>query len=81
MTRSFSFDNYTIKVEDKKPAKPASFNLDQLGFTLEGVSNLSNAWVTASLTLRFQGTGTTGVEGTATPFPPSADVRVAVSNL
>ncbi len=76
-----AFEGYSIKVEDQKPAKPAAFNLDQLGFTLKGVSNLSNAPVTASLSLRFQETGAIGVTGTVTLLPPSADMQVTVSNL
>ncbi len=76
-----AFDNYTIKAEDKKPAKPASFNIDQLGFDLKGVSNTSNAPVTASLSLRFQETGSIAVNGTATLMPPSADLQLALTNL
>ncbi len=76
-----AFDNYSIKIEDKKPAKPASFNIDQLGFTLKGVSNLSNAPVTVSLSLRFQETGSIGLEGTLMLLPPSVDMQVAVTNL
>ncbi len=76
-----TFDNYSIKAEDRKPAKPAAFNMDQLGFTLKGVSNLSNAPVVVSLSLRFQATGTVGVEGSATLMPPAASLNVTVSNL
>lgn len=76
-----AFDNYAIKVEDKKPAKSASFNIDQLGFDLKGVSNTSNAPVTASLSLRFQETGSIAVNGTATLMPPSADLQLALTNL
>ena len=76
-----AFDNYTIKAEDKKPAKPANFTLDQLGFNLKGVSNLSNAPVTASLSLRFQETGFITANGTATLLPPSVNLQIALTNL
>lgn len=76
-----AFDNYTIKAEDKKPSKPANFSIDQLGFDLKGVSNASNAPVTASLSLRFQETGSIAVNGTATLLPPSADLQLALTNL
>jgi uncharacterized protein involved in outer membrane biogenesis len=75
------FDNYSIKAEDKKPTKAASFSIDQLGFTLRGVSNLSNAPVTAALSLRFQETGMIALEGKATLLPPSADLQVTITNL
>jgi Domain of Unknown Function (DUF748) len=74
-------ENYVLKVEDKKPTAPATLNIDQLGLRLKGVTTLSNAPVTASLSLRFQGTGAIGVEGTATLLPPAADMQVTVSNL
>jgi uncharacterized protein involved in outer membrane biogenesis len=76
-----AFDNYAIKAEDKKPAKPAAFNIDQLGFNLKNVSNLSNAPVTVALALRLQDTGWISVNGTATLLPPSADLQIGVSNL
>ena len=56
-----AFDNYAIKAEDRKPPKPATFNIDRLGFNLKNVSNLSNAPVTLALSLRLQETGWIGV--------------------
>ncbi len=76
-----AFDNYTIKAEDKKPAKPASFAIDQLAFNLKGVSTASNAPVTTALSLRLQETGTIALTGTTTLLPPSADLQVAITNL
>src|SRR5882724_7107775 len=76
-----AFDNYAIKAEDKKPGSPASFDIDQLGFNLKGVSNASNAPVTAALSLRFAQTGTIAVNGSATLIPPSADLEIALTNI
>jgi hypothetical protein len=76
-----AFDNYSIKAEDKQPTKPAEFDIDQLAFDVKNVSNLSNAPVAVSLSLRMQQTGTVGVTGNATLIPPSADVTVGVTNL
>ena len=76
-----AFDNYAIKAEDKKPGNPASFDIDQLGFDLKGVSNASNAPVSASLSLRFAQTGSIAVNGTATLIPPSADLEIALTNI
>jgi len=76
-----AFDDYTIKAEDRKPAKPATFNIDHLSFDVKGVSNASNAPVTASVALRFQEIGTIGVEGTLTLMPLSADLQLAMTNV
>jgi hypothetical protein len=75
------FTNYTIQAEDKKPAKPASFTVDQLAFDLKGVSNQTNAPVTALLSLRFQNTGLIQVNGTTTLMPPSADLQLGLTNV
>ena len=37
--------------------------------------------MTASLSLRYAGTGTLGVNGTATLLPPSADLQINESNI
>jgi hypothetical protein len=76
-----AFDNYAIKAEDRKPPKPATFNIDQLGFNLKNVSNLSNAPVTLALSLRLQDTGLIGINGAATLIPPWADALIGVTNL
>ncbi len=76
-----AFDNYTFNIEDKQPAKPASFKIDQLGFNLKGVSNVSNAPVTAQLSLRYAETGFITVDGSATLMPPSADLQLTLTNL
>jgi hypothetical protein len=76
-----AFDTYAIKVEDKKPPKPAAFNIDQLGFILKNVSNISNAPVSVALSLRLQETGLIGLNGAATLIPPSADLQIGVTNL
>ena len=76
-----AFDNYAIKAEDRKPPKPAAFNIDRLAFNLKNVSNLSNAPVTVALSLRLQDTGLIGINGDATLLPPWADVLIGVTNL
>ncbi|HEX4644616.1 MAG TPA: DUF748 domain-containing protein, partial [Verrucomicrobiae bacterium] len=76
-----AFDNYSIKAEDKKPAKPAAFNIDQLSFDLKGVSNLTNAPVAVDMSMRLQDTGSIAVNGTATLLPPSADLGITVTNI
>ena len=76
-----AFGNYAIRVEDKKPAKPAMLEMDNVGFTLRNVSDASNAPIAALLSMRLQKTGTLQVEGDANLFPPAADVRLAITNV
>jgi hypothetical protein len=76
-----AFDNYTINIEDKQPSTPASIKIDQLGFNLKGVSNVSNAPVAVSLSLRYAETGFITVDGAATLMPPSADLQISLTNL
>jgi Domain of Unknown Function (DUF748) len=76
-----AFDNYTLLAQDKDLDHPATVNLDQIGFDIKGVSTTSNAPVTASLSLRYAGTGTVAVNGTATLMPPSADLQITDSNI
>ena len=76
-----AFDNYAFKIEDKKTAQPASFNIDQLGFDLKGVSNLTNSPIAASFWLRFAESGFIGVTGSAIAMPPSADLQIALTNI
>ena len=75
-----AFENYSLALQDQKLLHPAAFNLDQIAFDVKGVSNASNAPVTASLSLRFAGTGTLAVNGSAMLMPPSADLQVGLTN-
>jgi len=76
-----AFDNYSFKIEDKQPAQPATFNIDQLGFDLKNVSNVTNTPVAASLLLRFASNGFVAVNGSATLMPPSADLQINLTNI
>lgn len=76
-----AFDDYRLKAEDKVPAKTARFNISQLNFTAKNVSNVSNAPVAVTLSLRLQDTGSVSVKGDATLLPPSADFQIGLSNL
>ena len=74
-------DNYTFKVEDLVPPKPASFLLDQLALNVKGASTLSNSPISATVSFRLNETGTVAVQGTAKIEPLFADLDVAVTNL
>lgn len=76
-----AFDNYTITVEDNKPLKPARLKLDQLAFKITEVSTLTNAPVSAELTVRLNEAGVFGLRGTANIFAPSADMQISLDAL
>jgi hypothetical protein len=79
--REVAFDAYAIKVEDQKPAKPATLSLDQIVFRVKGLSTLSNEPITVSLSARLNQAGTVAAQGTAKIAPPQADLGIAVSDL
>ena len=74
-------DNYTLKLEDLVPTKPASFLLDQLSLQVKGLSTRSEAPVTVNAMSRFNGTGTIAGRGTAQLAPSFAEIEVAVTNI
>jgi hypothetical protein len=76
-----AFNSYAVVAEDKVPAKPATFRIDQLAFDLKNISNITNAPVAIALSLRLEDTGLIGVAGTTTLLPPSADLQIGVTNL
>jgi hypothetical protein len=76
-----SIDNYTIKVEDQQPPKPATFLLDQLALNVKDASTLSNAPVSARLGLRFNETGAVALQAKATLEPRVADVQLDLTNI
>ncbi len=76
-----AFDNYTITVEDHKPAKAAKLKLDQIAFKIKDVSTLTNAPITAELSVRLNEAGMFSVHGMANIFAPSADVQINLDAL
>ncbi len=74
-------DNYTLKVEDLVPSKPATLLLDRLTLNLKGASTVLNTPVTVNAAFRLNETGTVGLRGTAKVAPLFADLDVAVTNL
>lgn len=74
-------DNYTLKVEDLVPSKPATLLLDQLTLNLKDASTILNTPVTVNASFRLNETGTVGLRGTAKVAPLFADLDVAVTNL
>jgi hypothetical protein len=76
-----ALENYAVAFEDQQPAKPASFNLDQLALHVQGFRTVSNPPVHVRLGLRLNESGTLEVQGTAQLDPPAAEFAVGVTNL
>jgi hypothetical protein len=81
LLKEIAFDNYSIKLEDQKPAKPSNLSLDQLAFTVKGLSTLSNEPIAVSLSARLNQAGTVTAQGTAKIAPPQANMEIGVSDL
>jgi hypothetical protein len=81
LVREIAFDDYTIKIEDQKPAKPASLSLDQLRFNVKNLSTVSNEPITAAISLRVNEGGTATLSGTARLSPPGAEVEIQTMDL
>ncbi|MSU34284.1 MAG: DUF748 domain-containing protein [Pedosphaera sp.] len=74
-------DNYTFKVEDLIPPKPAIFLLDKVALNLKGASSVTNTPIRANIAFRLNESGTFSAQGTAMIEPLFADLDVAVTNL
>jgi hypothetical protein len=74
-------DNYTVRVEDLMPPKPASFLLDQLALNVQGASTASSTPISAKVSFRLNEAGAIAAQGTARIAPLSADFNLAVTNL
>jgi len=76
-----SIENYAIHLEDRKLAKPARIEVDQLSLKLQGLSTRTNVPIVSSVSLRLNETGTVRVAGTALLFPPAADLEINLEDL
>ena len=76
-----SLKDYAVKLEDQQPPTPGMFLLDQLALNLKGASTVSNAPISATVSLRFNETGTIAAQGTARLAPLSADFQLNLTNL
>jgi hypothetical protein len=74
-------DNYTLKLEDHLPPKPATFLLDQVALNLKGASSVLNTPIAVNASFRLNESATVAAHGTAKVAPPAADLAVAVTNL
>lgn len=75
------FQNWSVAVEDRKPAQPARIELDQLRFNFQDITLRTNAPIAVAFGARDEEGGTVAVEGTVELFPPRADLTVEVKDL
>ncbi len=74
-------EDYTLKVEDLVPPKPASFLLDQLSLSLRGFSTDASRAVKADAAFRVNQTGAIALRATAVRAPLAVEAELAVTNL
>jgi hypothetical protein len=74
-------DDYTVRVEDRVPTRPATNRLDQLSLNVKGLSTASNQPIAARVSFRLNETATLSAQGTAVRATGSAEGEIAVTNL
>jgi hypothetical protein len=74
-------DHYNVTLEDKKPAKPAKFEVKDIGFSATNFSTISNAPLVVDVSAGLNDAGRLSAHGTVRLQPPSADLDVNVDGL
>lgn len=74
-------DDYTVKVEDRVPTRPATNRVDQLSLNVKGLSTASDKPITARVSFRLNETATLSAQGTAVRAPGAAEGELAVTRL
>ena len=75
------FTNCALHLEDLVNSRPATLDLDDLTLSAKNISNIPTTNLTAALSLRWNTNGTIDTEVTASFSPPTADIRLALTNL
>jgi len=76
-----NFTNCALHLEDLVNLRPARLDLNDIAFTAKNISNLPHTNLTADLSLRWNTNGAINTEVAASFSPPTADIRLALSNL
>ncbi len=77
----FALQDYSVKIDDQQPLKPAAFLLDHLALNVKAASTVSSAPITAAVSLRFNETGAITAQGTARLTPLTAKLQIGLTNL
>jgi hypothetical protein len=75
------FTNCALHLEDNVNSRPATLNLDDITLAAKNISNVPTTNLTATLSLRWNTNGAIHTEVAASFAPPTADVRLALTNL
>ncbi|BBO90123.1 DUF748 domain-containing protein [Desulfosarcina ovata] len=78
---TLSLSDFSVDVEDRVPAKPAKFRLDNINFTAEALSTAAGKTGKADLALRWQQGGQITVGGTVALTPPGLDLAVTMKQM
>jgi len=76
-----ALDDFAFTVEDRVPATPAQLRLDDFQVSMKGISNQSNAPVSAVIGFKWHAGGSARIEANGALLPPSASVKLAITNL
>jgi hypothetical protein len=74
-------DQYKVALEDKKPAKPAKFNLSEISFNATNFSTVSNAPLAVDVSMNLNEAGRLAARGAVRLQPPSADLAVDIVGM
>ncbi len=77
----FKVEHFAVTAEDRTTLTPAQIGLDELHLDLKGISNQSNAPVTANINFNWRGGGTANVIANGTLIPPAGEANLAITNL
>jgi len=81
MVDEIAVDRYSVALEDKKPAKPAKFNLNEISFNARNFSTVSNPPLAVDVSMGLNEAGHLAAKGTVYLQPPSADLDVDLAGL
>jgi hypothetical protein len=81
MVDEIAVDRYNVALEDKKPPKPAKFNLTGISFDAKNFSTVSNAPLAVDVAMGLNEAGRFTARGAVRLQPPSADLVVDVTGM
>jgi hypothetical protein len=81
LVRNVAVENCAVSLRDDVPSTPVRLNLEGITLSAHNLSNLPGTNLTASVSLRWNTNGTVKTDLTASLFPLSADLGVALEQV
>ncbi|HEY1173796.1 MAG TPA: DUF748 domain-containing protein [Verrucomicrobiae bacterium] len=78
---SLQVANYSVTVEDRTLAKPASLKVDQVAVRVDGFQLTTNATLTTKVFARLNEAGTVEVSGPVHVFPPDGELAIELKEM